>query len=190
MRIIGGSAKGRRILTPSGKDTRPTQDRIRESIFDILQGMVQGADVLDLFAGSGALGLEAASRGARWVVSVDHAQAAMACIQQNVAKLGFESRVLALKCDWTHAMIKLQQIQAKFDLIFLDPPYLMKDIPMICKRLVLQGLLKMNALVIIEHHKSMLLKLPDYIYQKDIRNYGDTVISFYGIQEGIFHKLL
>jgi len=180
MRIIAGIAKGSRIYSPAGQDTRPTQDRIRESVFNILQAAVQDTDVLDLFAGSGALGLEAVSRGARWAVLVDHAQDAMACIQRNVAKLGFEERVLALKCDWKRAVQKLQQIQVRLDLVFLDPPYHMANLPTICESLTLGNLLRKNALLVIEHPKSAEPLLSESLYRKDIRCYGDIEISFYG----------
>ena len=179
MRIIGGIAKGRRIFAPVGQDTRPTQDRVREAIFSILQGTVQGADVLDLFAGSGALGLEAVSRGARWAVSVDNAQEAMACIRRNIVKLDFEERMLTMKCDWQRAVRKLRQMQVRFDLVFLDPPYRMTDTPAICERLAREGLLRKNALVVIEHQKGAGPSLPESFCQEDVRCYGDTGVSFF-----------
>ena len=125
MRIISGSARGRTIVAPQGMDTRPTQDYVRESLFNILRADVPGARVLDLFAGSGALGLEALSRGAEHAVFVDSARAAVACVRRNVETLRMDGRCQVLACDWRAAAQRLAG--GGFDLVFIDPPYRMEN---------------------------------------------------------------
>ena len=178
MRIIAGTAKGSQIFAPKGQDTRPTQDRVRESLFNILQGDVPDAVVLDLFAGSGALALEALSRGSAEAVLVDGGQEAMGCIQRNLSKLNFESRALTMKCDWQTALQQLSGRGKKFDLIFLDPPYLMTDTLEICLQLVSKELLMQDALIVVEHRKGKEPGEHPLFQKRKMRSYGDTEISF------------
>lgn len=183
MRIIAGSAKGSQIFAPKGQETRPTQDRVRESLFNILQGSVEGAKVLDLFAGSGALALEAVSRGAEAAVMVDQAQDAVVCIRRNVKKLGFENRARVLKCDWQKAARQLLEAGSRFDLVFLDPPYRMAETGEICERLAELGVLLDGALLVIEHRRDAKPALNESFFLKSARSYGDTEISFCVYQE-------
>lgn len=178
MRIISGSAKGSQIFAPKGKDTRPTQDRVRESLFNILQGDVPGAVVLDLFAGSGALALEAVSRGAGRAVAVDHAQDAVVCIQRNIAKLGFGDRMEVLACDWRQGVQKLRGRGLAFDLVFLDPPYAMNP-EGVCGALAEAGLLQEEALLAVEHRRGARPALGSAFSWGSTRGYGDTEISFF-----------
>ncbi len=127
MRIISGQARGRTILTPPGNATRPTLDRVRENLFNMLQGRVAGARVLDLFAGSGALSLEAISRGAAQAVLADRDRKACAVQHRNISALSFEEQTRVLCCDWRRATELLTKEEARFDLVFLDPPYAMAD---------------------------------------------------------------
>ena len=122
MRIIAGEAKGRKLYVPGGEDTRPTADRIRESVFGILGPRVLEARVLDLFGGTGALALEALSRGAARATIVDSSVKAIACIRRNAeAVLGADmARVEIFRADYRQAIERLAQ---PFDLVFLDPPY-------------------------------------------------------------------
>ena len=122
MRIVAGSRKGARISAPKGRDTRPTSDRVREAAFAIL-GSVEGASVLDLFAGSGALGLEALSRGAESAVLVENDPAAIAAIERNLEKLQLEGASL-VRSD---ALLYLARTAERFDVVFLDPPYEMVE---------------------------------------------------------------
>lgn len=177
MRIIAGSAKGSQIFAPKGRDTRPTQDRVRESLFNILQGDVSGAMVLDLFAGSGALALEAISRGAINAVLVDAGQDAVVCIERNIAKLGFEGRAHVMKCDWKQAVKQLRGQGTAFDLVFLDPPYRVVETAEILDCLALGGLLMAGALVVVEHRKGC-SPINSSFAARSIRAYGDTEISF------------
>lgn len=120
MRVITGSARGRKIKTLEGMDTRPTTDRIKESIFNIIQFDVEGRRVLDLFAGSGQMAIEAISRGAASAVAIDSASAAVSIIRENVKNCGFQSEIQVMQADFKSF---LKSAPGKFDLIFLDPPY-------------------------------------------------------------------
>ena len=122
MRIVGGSRKGARIFAPKGSDTRPTSDRVREAVFSIL-GTVDGLAVLDLFAGSGALGLEALSRGAASATFVESDPAALEAIERNLAKLQLEGASV-VRGD---ALKHLARTAERYDLVFLDPPYEMVE---------------------------------------------------------------
>ena len=119
MRVIAGAAKGRRLQAPRGEATRPTGDRVKQTLFDILTPRLDGCRFLDLFSGSGAIGLEAASRGAAEVVLVDQSRAAVQAAEANIAMLGLPG-VIVLKQPVLAAM---KQLGTPFDVIFLDPPY-------------------------------------------------------------------
>ncbi len=121
MRIVAGSRKGATIYAPKGRDTRPTSDRVREAAFAIL-GSVEGANVLDLFAGSGALGLEALSRGAASATFVESDPAAVKIIERNLEKLGLEGRIV--RSDVTRHLARTDE---RYDVVFVDPPYEMVE---------------------------------------------------------------
>jgi len=120
MRVITGTARGRKLAAPEGLDTRPTSDMAKEAMFSIVQFEVQGAEVLDLFAGSGQLGIEALSRGARRATFVDSSREAHAVIQQNLRKTELSQGARVLQSD---ASAFLNTSRDRFDLAFLDPPY-------------------------------------------------------------------
>ena len=120
MRIITGSARGRRLLSPEGFDVRPTTDKVKESLFNILQFELEGREVLDLFAGSGQLGLEALSRGAKSAVFVDSSPRSLDIVKKNIRLTGMEVQASAVAGD---AFSFLAATDRKFDLVFLDPPY-------------------------------------------------------------------
>ena len=128
MRIISGDARGRKLFAPSGEDTRPTADRIRESLFNILSNRVWDAEVLDLFGGTGAMALEALSRGAAHAVIVDSDREAIRAIQRNaegVLKDALNERAKIIRADYRAAIDAMPEV--RFDLVFLDPPYRMTD---------------------------------------------------------------
>lgn len=121
VRLIGGVHRGRRLAFPDSAGLRPTGDRIRETLFNWLQGVLPGARCLDLFAGSGALGLEAASRGAAEVVLVESAAAVAGALRDSIALLGVGERVRVVEADALHWLATAQPV--RFDLVFLDPPF-------------------------------------------------------------------
>lgn len=121
MRVIAGSARRLLLTAPEGLETRPTQDKIKETLFNILQMQVPGSVFLDICAGTGAIGIEAVSRGAKRAYFIENARAAVACIQQNLHRTGFEDRAVILRQD---AVAALRHVHEKeVDLVYLDPPY-------------------------------------------------------------------
>lgn len=177
MRIIAGSARSRTILAPEGRDTRPTLDRVRENLFNILMRRVPEARVLDLFAGSGALSMEALSRGAAHATLVDIDRAAIRCIQQNITALRFTEETRVLPSDWKAAVTLLKQEGAKFDLIFLDPPYKMHDLTEVSQALI--PLLAEDAMVVVEHEVRTMPALYEGFDMTDTRKYGIVGVSFF-----------
>ncbi len=151
VRIISGTARGRKIETREGMETRPTLDRVKEAIFGSVQFSVPYAEVLDLFSGSGNLGLEACSRGAKLAVLNDRDAQCTAIIRRNAETLGFLDRVRVLNLDYAAAIDRLRSEGASFDLAFLDPPYREGISEDAVRRLFESGLIKPDGLVILEH---------------------------------------
>lgn len=181
MRIIGGEARGRTIFAPDGLDTRPTSDRVRESLFSIIAPHIPGAAVLDLFAGSGALGLEALSRGAERAVLNDMARSANKTILRNIAIVRAEDRARVMCLSWEAAITALRG--EKFSLVFLDPPYRMHEIyERVPSVLLTNGQLAADALIIMEHDLRHEITVPEGFILLDQRKYGDTKVSL--ISEG------
>ena len=176
MRIIAGEAGGRRIEAPSGVNTRPTLDRVRENLFNMLQQEVYGACVLDLFAGSGALSLEALSRGSREAVLVDHDRRASACEKKNISSLGYTDRTTVLLSDWRNALRTLAAGGKRFDLVFLDPPYAMTDLREVFREL--SAVLAPEALIVLEHEAGERPETGDgYVCERE-RKWGFCGVSF------------
>ena len=128
MRVIAGSARRLLLKTVEGMETRPTTDRIKETLFNMLQNDLYGARFLDLFAGSGAIGIEALSRGAKEAVFVDKGDGQISCIRDNLKTTHLEERARVMSADVTEAIRKLDREGKAFDFIFMDPPYRM-DLP-------------------------------------------------------------
>lgn len=177
--------RSRALIAPKGTDTRPTLDCVRESLFNILMRDVAGAKVLDLYAGSGALALEALSRGAQCAVLCDCSREAAKAINQNIASLHVEDRARCLCMPDTRAIARLAGEGQRFDLVFLDPPYRMDTAPA-CALLADAGVLIPGALIVIEH-LTITPPAPDQRFtQTDRRNYKDTTITFYQYTEGAY----
>ena len=178
MRIIAGEAKGRKLYAPGGEDTRPTADRIRESVFGILGARVQDARVLDLFGGTGALALEALSRGAAHATIVDSNVKAISCIRRNAeAVLGGDmARVEIVRADYRKAIGRLT---GEYGLVFLDPPYRMEAAyGDALTRLRAAGRLASGALAILERAEASAISLPEGFSLRDARRYGETCVEF------------
>ena len=178
MRIIGGLARGRAIVAPPGEKTRPTQEYVRESLFNIIRWDLEDARVLDLFAGTGALSLEALSRGASEAVLIDMDRDACAAIRKNMetTRLGDRCRLIAR--DYKQAMESLAREGKPFDVVFIDPPYRMEDTGEMCARLMDMGLLSDAFLILVEHRHGMPPLLDLRFEAFDLRKYGDTEITF------------
>ena len=123
MRVIAGTARRLQLVTPRGMETRPTTDRIKETLFNILQNDLCGCRFLDLFAGSGGIGIEALSRGGAEAVFVDNSKEALSCIRENLSKTHLSDRAIVLGQDCVSAIHALDAKKKQFDIIFMDPPY-------------------------------------------------------------------
>jgi 16S rRNA (guanine(966)-N(2))-methyltransferase RsmD len=179
MRIITGTAKGRKLVTPRERSLRPTSDRVKESIFNILRGEIEKRRVLDLFAGTGNLGIEALSRGAKKVVFVEKGRHALRLIQKNLVQFGFEGRSEVLSIDASRAVGVLRQRGETFDVIFMDPPYEKGLIEKTLLKLSFHPVYHRDSLLVIEHHRRE--ALPPILDGWNLvrqRQMGETVISF------------
>lgn len=181
MRIIAGTARSRVIQAPKGQDTRPTLDQVREALFNILQTRCPDAKVLDLFAGSGALALEALSRGAEMAVLSDLSPQVIKIIKGNVEALGFQDQAVVLQGDWKKTLAHLKTAGETFDLIFLDPPYKMEDLTEVTNTILAGNLLSEDGLVVVEHDYKITPTVCQALSLKDRRKYGVAGISFYWI---------
>ena len=175
MRVIAGTYGGRRLQAPPGEATRPTSDRVREALFSILGDRVQGARVLDLFAGSGALGVEALSRGAASATFVDSAPAAIRALRANLEALGAEAEVV--RADALHWLRSAPAAARQYDLVFLDPPYRRAGELGAPLSAALAPVLAAGALVVAEADRRAPLELT--MPATDERRYGDTLIRFH-----------
>jgi 16S rRNA (guanine966-N2)-methyltransferase len=184
MRIISGEARGRRLRAPRGDATRPTADRVRQALFDVL-GDATGRAVLDLFAGTGALGLEALSRGARSAVFVEQASGAVRALRTNVAALGCAGRTRVLRIEARRALRLLEREGARFDWIFLDPPYASPLGEAVLGDLGSGALLAPGGLVVCEHDRRR-APAEDYgaLALADRRRWGQTEVSLYTAAAG------
>ena len=176
MRVITGTAKGKRLVTPEGRDvTRPTGEKVKEGIFSSIQFFIEEADVLDLFAGSGQLGIEALSRGARSCVFVVSAKVAQKCITENLKNCGFTD-VAKLKTG--DALMYLSSAFEKFDIAFLDPPYAAEQLPVVLP--AVSKVMRPGGIVLCETAKS--IDLPEeagkLVKAKEYR-YGSTKVLMY-----------
>ena len=180
MRIIGGAARGRRIRAPRGSAIRPTADRVREALFDILPRDLAGMRVLDLFAGSGSLSLEALSRGAESALLVDESAEAARLMRRNVEALGFADRARVWPQPVGKALRRLSDEGAAYDAIFLDPPY---DRGWVDKALTMIGrnrTLRAKGVAVAEHSaRERVGEQYGELVRRDLRRYGDTVLSFF-----------
>lgn len=150
MRIIGGKHRGTKLYTLEGLDTRPTLDRVKEPLFSILQFELPEAVILDLFAGSGALGLESMSRGASEIILCDKSSEAIHIIEKNVEKLKAKAKIQILQKDYVDALEILKKQKQKLDIVFLDPPYKTNFAEIASEKIVQYDLLKENGIIIIE----------------------------------------
>jgi len=172
MRVVAGRLRGRRLAAPAGRGTRPTSDRVREAVFSIL-GPLEGLDVLDLFAGSGALGIEALSRGASTATFVDSDARAIAAVRRNLDALGLHDAAVHRH----EALAHVRGASTLYDLIFVDPPY--NSAPRLGGPLsaALPGVLSTDALIVTESDKRTPLELELPLVRE--RMYGDTRIALH-----------
>lgn len=181
MRIIGGSKKGHPLQAPTGTTTRPTTDRIREAIFNTLQMRISEAKILDVFAGSGGMSMEALSRGAAWADLYEKDRKAIAAIERNIKFLGFQSQSKLWKGDALHF---LSQNSFQYDIIFLDPPYYEGLYEKVISLILERQLLAEDGMLVVETAKNSPPLSDEILKQlKQIKTarYGDTKIDYYSL---------
>ncbi len=185
MRIISGTARGTKLYTLEGKTTRPTLDRVKESLFNIIQDKVQDSIFIDLFAGSGAIGLEAASRGANKVILCDKSKDAIKIINKNIEKTHLEENVKLYNLDY-ETLLKTK-IKEQADIIYIDPPY-ESDFAIKSVEIILENkLANNNSTIIIEtdEEEKILRELEKIeIEITDKRKYGRAILIFLKIRKG------
>ena len=183
MRVIAGKFKGRQLTSPIGTDIRPTSDRVKESAYSIIQDRVTNANFLDLCAGTGNIGIEALSRGAKQVTFLDSNLTCIQLIEQNLQAFGVDQskpEVQLIRVDLIHGINKLHKNSAKFELIYFDPPY-DSDIYNQCLSHISDTcILETSGIILVEHRKRTDLPILSgnlFCYRK--KQYGDTCLSFY-----------
>lgn len=176
MRVIAGTAKGTRLKAPAGLAVRPTADRVKEALFNILGPRLIGSLFLDLYAGSGAIGIEALSRGADSCIFVDNNKKNHALIKENLIKTRLESKARLIIADVKKALVTLSGEGVKADLIYLDPPYDSPDLTSVINSVFELGIISGNGLLVAEHAYSN-SQWSDSIATKRQKKYGDTCLT-------------
>ncbi len=174
MRVISGSARGKKLLSLDGPHTRPTTDRVKESVFNIVMPYIADAVVLDLFAGSGSLGIEALSRGAESAVFVENHRAAGEIIQKNLADTRLLEKAKLYRGD---ALAFLESTRETFTLIFLDPPYDGGFYAPVLSKIAERGLLSPEGVLVLERRAEAQIEVPENFEIVKDRKYGKTAIS-------------
>jgi 16S rRNA (guanine966-N2)-methyltransferase len=179
MRIITGSAKGTKLNAPRGLGTRPTADRVKESVFNILGDLVVDAQVLDIFAGTGNLGLEALSRGATAAVFIDNNIESINIIKGNAQRTKLNGHAEIYRNDVIRALDKFVETSRSFDLIFCDPPYNQGLIHIVLEKVAKHSILNPEGILVMEHSKhEKITDEWDKLQLRRVERYGETLISF------------
>lgn len=182
MRLVAGKQKGRRLKEPEGQDLRPTPARVREAVSSILAHRTQGARVLDLYAGTGALGLESLSRGAHRVTFVENHVVSARILRENVARCSYDERCVVVTQDVETFLASSPSFDAPtaFDIVFADPPYHTTDLARLLERLSQSGKIASQGIVILEHFfKHPVPTRAGILTQTRQSRYGDTMLTFY-----------
>lgn len=170
MRVIAGIARSVPLITPKGLETRPTSDQIKETLFNMLQGYTEGANFLDLYAGSGQIGIEALSRGAEFAAFVEKSDEAVKCIKANVDKTKFNDKSMILKLEVLSGIRALELEKKHFDIVFLDPPYNQGLEQGILTALVGSAILNDEVIIIVEASKNTDFSFVDYLGLKIVKD--------------------
>ena len=178
MRVISGKCRGTHLMAPEGMETRPTTDRIKETLFNMIAFDLPECQFLDLFSGSGAIGIESLSRGAKRAVFVDQGEKALRCIRENLEKTRLKESAEVLACSAEEAVKRLGQKKDTFDIIFMDPPYALEGIDQIINGIAEYGLLKEEGYIILERSTKSIVNLPQDLVLWKEKKYKTTTLSF------------
>jgi len=177
LKIVAGTAKGKQLLAPAGNDlTRPTSEKVREAIFGSIQFEITGSTVLDLFAGSGAWGIEALSRGAEHAVFVDKGREAVGLVRANLRSTGLAAKGEVVAADFRKAMSRLAGRQ--FDFIFADPPYAAGLYEEVIAGVREYGLLREDGMLILEHDNTQDFSRREDLAVRKVKRYGRTFVTY------------
>lgn len=182
MRVIAGSARSLKLKTPAGNDVRPTTDRIKETLFNILSPDIYGADFLDMFAGSGAIGIEALSRGANSCVFVEKSRESLGCINDNLTHTKLADKAKVMSLDAVASVSRLYHDGRRFDIIFMDPPYNQELEKKVLEAIADYSILKEDGMIIIEASAET-----EFDYLEDI-GFELTREKRYGSNKHVFLK--
>lgn len=186
MRVISGKARGHALKAPQGLNTRPTADRVKESIFNIVQSKLYDSIVIDLFAGSGNLGIESLSRNASKAYFIDNNKNSIQSIRENLKKTNLVNSSIVIQTDVLSAIKKLSTQGVKANIIFLDPPYSKGFVTPTLEDIVSFEILQPDGIVIVEHNRAD--EVPESVHNLQkyrTNNYGDVAVSFYELKEEI-----
>lgn len=189
MRVVSGTCKGRSIKAVPGSSTRPTTDKVKEAIFNMIGPYFEAGIGLDLFAGSGGLGIEALSRGLDKVIFVDRDPKAFQIIKENIAACDFTDKVEVYRNDAERALKAILKREIKFDFIFLDPPYKMQQLLNLLETIEYEKMLKINGVIVCEHSSE--IQLPDEVgLLKNIKRekYGIIGITIYQLNDDLIRE--
>ncbi|KUO70071.1 MAG: hypothetical protein APF77_24680 [Clostridia bacterium BRH_c25] len=189
MRVIAGEFGGRRLDPIEGTDIRPTSDKVKESLFNILGDTVIDSIFLDLFGGTGGIGIEALSRGAKHVVFIDTSIKSIKVLKGNLKNLNVEDNVEVFHTDYSTAIGKLHKYNKQFDIIFIDPPYSVGMAKAALEELDKNPIIAQSGLVIVEHDsRDDMPQRVGKLHMCRIKQYGNTTLSFYNINEQMQQK--
>lgn len=178
MRVISGKCRGTHLMAPEGMETRPTTDRIKETLFNMIAFDLPECQFLDLFSGSGAIGIESLSRGAKHAVFVDQGDKALRCIRENLEKTRLKESAEVLTCSAQEAVKLLGQRKRGFDIIFMDPPYALEGIDQLINSIAEYDLLNEDGYIILERSTKTIVNLPRNLVLWKEKKYKTTTLSF------------
>jgi 16S rRNA (guanine(966)-N(2))-methyltransferase RsmD len=186
MRVISGRARGTRLIAPKGMDIRPTLDRVREALFNILAPRIDGACFLDLFAGTGANGIEALSRGARAATFVDSDRRALTAIERNLEATKLYEYASVRKLVLPKGISALASKAMQFDVVFADPPYAFSDHKGLLAALQAARLIAQDAIIVVEHASRGKVEFDPEVFELSRRaEYGDTALTFFHLTQDV-----
>ena len=178
VRVISGKCRGTHLMAPEGMETRPTTDRIKETLFNMIAFDIPECQFLDLFSGSGAIGIESLSRGAERAVFVDQGDKALACIKGNLEKTKLTGNAQVMGMSVLEAIKALGRSKDVFDIIFMDPPYALEETQQILEAIDENGLLHEEGYIILERSSKSIVKLPQNLVLWKEKQYKTTTLSF------------
>lgn len=182
MRVISGTVRGLKLNTPTNDDIRPTTDRVKESMFNIIAADVYDSIVFDVFSGSGALGIEALSRGAKKAYFCDNSKQSISVLEKNLEKTRFKSLSEIYMGDYAKAMEKYSNENIKFDIIFVDPPYYKGFFEDVLKSIKYHELLSEDGVIVVEHDAKTDISEVEGLVKYKEKKYGITMLSFYTLE--------